>query len=459
MHRDRLLVELGEKAGDMALRCSDAAGFLARLDHSIAEEGPVFDILSDQMSALARHQQACDEASRELQQTADYADGILEQGHRAAESSLADMGALVNDVIGLDEQLHGFLVMLEAVSTISERMSSIATQTRLLGLNASIEAARGGGATRGFAVVAEEVRRLAVDANDSALHVSNQVQQLDSGARSLIAKVKENVTVAGRASGEIDHLRVAMSETAALVSQFRQRSIDIAVRTVDSTESTKALREALQQFAVVSQENAELTSEASTRVASLEDIANDILDSTAHSGVPMSATPYIARALAGCAEIIARINAGIAAGKLTVEALFDVEYRPIAGSEPVQFQNGFVAFADAELRPLLDAQTAQDVTIFGCCLVDQNGFLPTHISRRSQPQRPGEREWNNKYARNRQFFLDSQSRRAMSRDGDYFVCTYRQDLGDGNYRALRSVLVPLIIGNRRWGLYELGYLI
>ena len=47
----------------------------------------------------------------------------------------------------------------------------------------------------------------------------------------------------------------------------------------------------------------------------------------------------------------------------------------------------------------------------------------------------------------------------MNREGDYFVCTYRQDLGDGHYRALRSVLVPMAIGDRRWGVYELGYLI
>ncbi|HEX7820739.1 MAG TPA: methyl-accepting chemotaxis protein [Sphingobium sp.] len=459
VHRDRLLAELGEKAGDMALACSDAAGFLVRLDRSIAAQSPVFEELTYQMDSLAGHQRACDDASGELQHTADYADTILSEGHRAAETSLADLATLVEDVIGLDEQLHGFLAILEAVGTISERMSRIAAQTRMLGLNASIEAARGGEATRGFAVVADEVRRLALDANASAATVSGQVDRLNQGAHALIARVQKNVTVAGRASGEIDNLRSAMSETAALVGQFRQRSSDIAGRMVGSNRATDAVRTALGEFARLSNENAGLTGEASRRVALLEDGANDMLDATAHSGVEMSATPYIERALAGCRDVAARLGAAIAAGELTVEALFDQNYRPISGTDPVQYATGFVDFADRAIRPMLDAHTAQDATIFGCCLVDGRGFLPTHISARSQLQRPGEREWNNEHARNRHFFLDSQTRRALAGDGDYFVYTYRQDLGDGHYRALRSVLVPLVVGNRRWGLYELGYLI
>ncbi|MFT3964573.1 MAG: methyl-accepting chemotaxis protein [Sphingobium sp.] len=453
------MAELGEQAGDMALACSDAAGFLVRLDRSIAEEGPVLEELTYQMDSLAGHQRACDEASGELQRTADYADRILHQGSIAAESSLADLATLVKDVIGLDEELHGFLSILEAVGTISEQIGHIAAQTRMLGLNASIEAARGGEATKGFAVVADEVRRLAVDANASAANVSGQVDRLNQGARALIARVKENVAVAGRASGEIDHLRGAMSETAALVSQFRERSLDIAGRMEGSNRATDALRDALGQFARLSNENAGLTGEASRRVALLEDGANDILNAAAHSGVEMSATRYIDRALAGCADIVARIESAVAWDELTVEALFDRDYRPIPGTDPLQYANAFVDFADRVIRPMLDAQTVRDETIFGCCLVDGRGFLPTHISLRSQEQRPGEREWNNEHSRNRQFFLDSQTRRALDHDGDYFVCTYRQDLGEGRYRALRSILVPVMIGNRRWGLYELGYLI
>jgi methyl-accepting chemotaxis protein len=118
-----------------------------------------------------------------------------------------------------------------------------------------------------------------------------------------------------------------------------------------------------------------------------------------------------------------------------------------------------VSYADAALRPLLDRATAADPAIVGCCLIDRNGHLPTHISAKSARQRPGQREWNIEHARNRQIFMDRQTRTALDHAGDFRLFTYRQDFGDGRYRALRSVFVPLQFGGRKWGLYELGYLI
>jgi methyl-accepting chemotaxis protein len=148
----------------------------------------------------------------------------------------------------------------------------------------------------------------------------------------------------------------------------------------------------------------------------------------------------------------------LAKGALTQEQIFDTDYRVVPNTEPVQFITGLVSFADANIRPLLDRETALDSRIVGCCIVDRNGFLPTHISDRSLPQRPNDRRWNLEHSRNRQIFMDRQTRHALDTEMDWFLCTYRQDFGDGRYRALRSVFVPLTFGGRRWGLYEVGYL-
>ncbi len=198
---------------------------------------------------------------------------------------------------------------------------------------------------------------------------------------------------------------------------------------------------------------------AKAQLEQLEGMANDMLNTAAHGGHQTRNSRYIAYAEDGAAEISRLINDALAAGELTPSALFDSHYRLIQGSHPPQYENGFMVFADRLIRPILDRQTGQDNAIVGCCLIDMNGYLPTHITSRSQPQRPGMPEWNMEYARNRQIFMDSQTRRALDGDGDFFLFTYRQDLGEGRYRALRSVFVPLIFEGRRWGLYEVGYLI
>ena len=87
-----------------------------------------------------------------------------------------------------------------------------------------------------------------------------------------------------------------------------------------------------------------------------------------------------------------------------------------------------------------------------------NGYLPTHITERSQTPIEGQRLRNLEFSRNRQIFMDGQTRRALDGDGEFFLFAYRQDLGEGRFRALRSVFVPLKFHGRRWGLYELGYL-
>jgi methyl-accepting chemotaxis protein len=198
---------------------------------------------------------------------------------------------------------------------------------------------------------------------------------------------------------------------------------------------------------------------ARAQLEQLEGMANDMLNSAAHGGHQTRNSRYIAFAEEGADEVARTIEQALLAGELSSAALFDTRYRPIAGSDPVQYENGFTAFADRMIRPILDRRTEEDQAIVGCCLIDMNGYLPTHISARSQPQRPRSPRWNIEHARNRQIFMDGQTRRALDGEGDFFLFTYRQDLGEGRYRALRSVFVPLSFGGRRWGLYEVGYLI
>jgi methyl-accepting chemotaxis protein len=248
-------------------------------------------------------------------------------------------------------------------------------------------------------------------------------------------------------------------EIASLVGQFRDRSDAIARRTDAADEAVEALRTGLDGFTRSATQSAGQVNEARLRLDGLEGMANDMLNAAARSGQRTRNSRYIALAEEGAEEVSALIEAGLREARLARSTLFDTHYRAIEGSDPRQYLTGFTDFADALIRPLLDRRTAQDPAIVGCCLLDMNGYLPTHISARSQPPRGGDRLWNMEHARNRQIFMDAQTRRALDGEGDFFLFTYRQDLGEGRYRALRSVFVPLIFDGQRWGVYEVGYLI
>ena len=459
MENEHLLIDLGERSGDVALQCSETAGFLGELTRRIHADSHRLTQLQTNMEALAASQNESVVAAQELSLTSRRAARIIAEGHEAITQSLAQVASLVDHVTGLEGRLRQFLEVIETVGGISDQLGAIARQTRLLGVNAAIEAARGGEATQGFAVVADEIRRLAGQAGESAASVGDKLGQLDRDARHLISGVEANIGRGRDVSAHIDTLSVTMAEIASLVTQFGDRSHAIVTCTDEADADVGALRQGLTSFSESAAESAQRVEMAKVQLEQLEGLANDMLNTAAHGRHQTRDSRYIAYAEDGAGQVSRLINDALSSGQLTPSALFDGNYRLIQGSDPPQYDNGFTAFADSIIRPLLDRQTGQDKAIVGCCLIDMNGYLPTHITARSQPQRPGLRAWNMEHARNRQIFMDSQTRRALDGDGDFFIFTYRQDLGEGRYRALRSVFVPLMFEGRRWGLYEVGYLI
>ena len=463
MDQQDLLADLGERSGDISLQCSETAGFLSRLNQRIQTDISQLDALRSSMDSLSVSHDEGQAGARELREAAHRAVRIITDGNRVAALSLDEVAALVADVTGLDGKLRGFLTIIEAVGGISGELAAIAQQTRLLGVNAAIEAARGGEATRGFAVVADEVRRLATQAATSAGNVDEKLVLLDRAARGLIEGVEGGIARSRSTGGHVDALRSLLLEISTLIAQFEQRSGTILTRSEQAGSDVAALRSGLTHFGVSAYDSAQQVDAARMRLDDLESAANVMLNRVAHGGVPTRNSRFIAVAEDGAEAVSALIAGALRDGSLSSSALFDTDYRPIAGTNPAQYRTGFVDFADRAIRPLLDRETGRDGAIVGCCLVDMNGFLPTHISMRSQPQRSDDPLWNMEHARNRQIFMDGQTRRALDSDGegdgDFFLFTYRQDLGEGRYRALRSVLVPLMFEGRRWGLYELGYLI
>lgn len=454
-----LLAELGEQAGDIAIECSDTGGHLAQLNRQIASEADRLVELGAAMETLACSRRESALATDELIRTAEVAHDVLDRGNRVAVKSLTEVSELIKGVTGLDGELQSFLDRLGNVGGISRAITTIAEQTEMLSLNARIEAARGGETTKPFQVLAEEMRRLAVSAAEASAEVSQKIADLERTAERLISGLSANIAVGRDSARHIDGLRGSLGEMAALVVQFQDRSQAIAGCNERIGQAVETVDEGLAEFREVASTSADRAGAARDRLDRLESVANDMLNRVAHGGVETRNTPFIELAREGAEEVTALIERSLALGELDETDLFDDDYRPRAGTDPVQYDNRFADFADRHLRPILDRHTNLHRPVVGCCLVDMNGYLPTHITERSQAPIPGRRLRNLEFSRNRQIFMDGQTRRALDGDEEFYLYAYRQDLGEGRYRALRSVFIPLYFAGRKWGLYEVGYLI
>lgn len=431
---------------------------MAEVNLRIQTEHSRLEMLHQSVDQLAMLQHEANTAAQEIRSVAGRATNLVTESHRSALSALGEINALIEDVVRMGDEIADFSQAIESVASISDNLRVIARQTSILAINASIEAARAGTEASGFAAVAAEVKKLARRAGDATNTVSETIGLLEGRARRVMDDLHSGADRGRQARARADAISGALEAIAALIVQFDQSTASIERCGGHVTRHVDTLGKGLDTFAGTAAANLSQLTEARDQLDMLESSSNKIFNLIGHSGVEMSDSRFVRMALEGAEIVGARISDALSRHVLTTDQLYDTNYQIVPDTDPIQFLNGFVSFADAQIRPVLDSETARDDRVVGCCLVDRNGFLPTHISEKSYPQRPGERRWNLENSRNRQIFMDRQTRDALDSDGDWFLYTYRQDFGDGRYRALRSVFVPLAFDGRRWGLYEVGYL-
>jgi methyl-accepting chemotaxis protein len=229
----------------------------------------------------------------------------------------------------------------------------------------------------------------------------------------------------------------------------------IAHSTALIQQSVDSVKGGLSSFASDARANGGQLHEAQERLAQLETLSGDMLNRLAGCGIRIDDSFFVERAEAACGEAVRIIEAGIARGEIGEVAVFDTDYLPMPGTAPAQFETRFCAFADAYIRPLLDRLLEQDPRHVGAVISDMNGYLPTHISARSQPQ-SSDPSWNALHCRNRRNLLDDATRRAIASE-EAMLVTYRMNFGEGRYLPVKNVFVPMRINGRRWGNFELAY--
>jgi len=282
----RAMVKLVDVISGSAREVCTVVGELGRSTEQVAHAS------SEQSSAATGIAGAMDETSasiRRVAETAQEARQIADQASGLASKGKLDIDSLVREIEGTSGVVQQSSMVIadlgqksETVSTIVQTIKGIAEQTNLLALNAAIEAARAGEQGRGFAVVADEVRKLAERsssaANDITQTISSMVagtQQAVAGMDACVRRVDAGVQIARQAGASVQALDDSAQRT-------RMQVEEIAAAMKEQAQATDLISNHVESISRMAEDNRSAVSASQDVVGTLSRLSDELSSALAN---------------------------------------------------------------------------------------------------------------------------------------------------------------------------------
>ncbi|MCY7568103.1 methyl-accepting chemotaxis protein [Bacillus safensis] len=225
---------------------------------------------SEMVEQSAAHLKQMNEGLNEVAETSDVITAssiqsktVAETGGQLVEQTVGQMKTIDHSVKEAEGVINGLEHKSKDITNILGVINGIADQTNLLALNAAIEAARAGESGRGFSVVAEEVRKLAVQSSDSAKEIEKLVNEI-------VTEIETSQNMFKAVNEEVKNGLTITDQTKESFSQINEQTAEIAARMNEMNTTVRELSKGSEQISKAVNEIADVSRESS---ASIQDIA------------------------------------------------------------------------------------------------------------------------------------------------------------------------------------------
>jgi aerotaxis receptor len=182
------------------------------------------------------------ESAQNAAQAAIHSQQLVHESNASISNSMDATGRVVQAVQDSSGTIGALNVSIEKIGAITQVIKEIADQTNLLALNAAIEAARAGEAGRGFAVVADEVRKLAERTTTSTADISDMVNEIQNATHQAVASMEQAVR-------EVEEGTGMMRESVSGLALITEASGDVSVQARHIADAAREQAVASEQVA------------------------------------------------------------------------------------------------------------------------------------------------------------------------------------------------------------------